>query len=110
MASLGTQFSSVSQSPGSHTGRRDECRKRLRERENEPMPLCTIKMFEGELTQAQAADLIRQVTEAIIPFVGEKLRDNTWVLQRILGIAMDARWASRCHRTSAGCRVRSCST
>jgi len=48
--------------------------------ENEPMPLCTIKMFEGELTQAQAADLIRQVTEAIIPFVGEKLRDNTWVL------------------------------
>ena len=44
------------------------------------MPLGTIKMFEGELTQAQAADLIRQVTEAIIPFVGEKLRDNTWVL------------------------------
>ena len=44
------------------------------------MPLCTIKMFEGELTEAQAADLIRQVTEAIIPFVGEKLRGNTWVL------------------------------
>ena len=44
------------------------------------MPLCTIKMFEGELTEAQAADLIRHVTEAIIPFVGEKLRGNTWVL------------------------------
>jgi phenylpyruvate tautomerase PptA (4-oxalocrotonate tautomerase family) len=44
------------------------------------MPLCTIKMFERELTQEQAADLIRKVTEAIIPFVGEKLRDNTWVL------------------------------
>ena len=44
------------------------------------MPLCTIKMFEGELTQAQAADLICQVTEAIIPFVGEELRDSTWVL------------------------------
>ena len=44
------------------------------------MPLCTIKVFEGDLTPAQAADLIRQVTEAMIPFVGEKLRDNTWVL------------------------------
>lgn len=44
------------------------------------MPLCTIKMFEGELTESQAADLIRHVTEAIIPFVGEKLPGNTWVL------------------------------
>ncbi len=49
------------------------------------MPLCTIKMFEGELTQAQAADLIRQVTETIIPFVGEELRDNTWVLIEEVG-------------------------
>jgi 4-oxalocrotonate tautomerase len=49
------------------------------------MPLCTIKMFEGELTPAQAAELIRQVTEAIIPFVGEKLRDNTWVLIEEIG-------------------------
>lgn len=44
------------------------------------MPLCTIKMFEGELTEAQATDLIRQVTEAIVPVVGEKLRGTTWVL------------------------------
>jgi len=44
------------------------------------MPLCTIKIFEGELTEAQAADLIHRVTEAIIPFVGEKFRGNTWVL------------------------------
>lgn len=44
------------------------------------MPICTIKMFERELTEAQAADLIRHVTEAIAPFVGEKLRGNTWVL------------------------------
>ena len=33
------------------------------------MLLCTIKMFEGELTEAQAADLIKRVMEAIIPFV-----------------------------------------
>ena len=44
------------------------------------MPLCTIKMSEGELTEAQAADLIHRVTEAFIPFIGEKLRGNTWVL------------------------------
>jgi len=44
------------------------------------MPLCTIKTFEGEFTVSQAVDLIHRVTEAIIPFVGEKLRGNTWVL------------------------------
>ena len=44
------------------------------------MPLVTIKLFEDELSDAQAKDLIRRVTEAVIPFVGEKLRDNTWVL------------------------------
>ena len=44
------------------------------------MPLVTIKVFEDELSDLQSQDLIRQVTEAIIPFVGEKLRGNTWVL------------------------------
>ena len=44
------------------------------------MPLCTIKVFEGELKESRAAELIHRATEAIIPFVGEKLRGNTWVL------------------------------
>ncbi len=44
------------------------------------MPLVTIKTFEGEQTGSQAADLIHDVTEAVIPFVSEKLRENTWVL------------------------------
>jgi 4-oxalocrotonate tautomerase len=44
------------------------------------MPLITIKMFEGELTGSQTANLIRDVTDAVIPFVTEKLRENTWVL------------------------------
>jgi len=44
------------------------------------MPLVTIKVFEEELSDSQSQDLIRKVTEAIIPFVGEKLRANTWVL------------------------------
>jgi len=44
------------------------------------MPLVTIKVFEDELSSSQRQHLIRDVTEAIIPFVGEKLRTNTWVL------------------------------
>lgn len=44
------------------------------------MPLITVKVFEGELTQQQAADIIQGITEAVIPFVGERLREATWVL------------------------------
>jgi len=44
------------------------------------MPLVTIKVLEEELCDSQSQDLIRKVTEAIIPFVGEKLRANIWVL------------------------------
>jgi 4-oxalocrotonate tautomerase len=49
-------------------------------RKGETMPLITIKVFEDELSNSQAKDLIHKVTEAVIPFIGEKLRDNTWVL------------------------------
>ena len=44
------------------------------------MPLVTIKVLEDELSGSQTEELIRRVTEAVIPFVGEKLRGNTWVL------------------------------
>ncbi len=44
------------------------------------MPLITVKVFEGELTQQQTADIILRITEAVIPFVGERLREATWVL------------------------------
>jgi 4-oxalocrotonate tautomerase len=44
------------------------------------MPLVTIKVFRNELSDSQTKDLIHQVTEAVMPFVGEKLRDSTWVL------------------------------
>lgn len=44
------------------------------------MPLVTIKMFEAELSESQAKELIHAVTEAVIPFVGERLRQSTWVL------------------------------
>lgn len=44
------------------------------------MPLVAIKVFKDELSDSQAKELIYKVTEAVVPFVGEKLRDNTWVL------------------------------
>ena len=44
------------------------------------MPIITVKVFENELTEAQTAKLIHEITEAVIPFVGEALRTSTWVL------------------------------
>jgi 4-oxalocrotonate tautomerase len=44
------------------------------------MPLITVKVLEGELTQQQTADIIQGIAEAVIPFVGERLREATWVL------------------------------
>jgi phenylpyruvate tautomerase PptA (4-oxalocrotonate tautomerase family) len=35
------------------------------------MPLIPIMMFEGELSDSQAKDLIHEVTEAVVPFVGQ---------------------------------------
>jgi 4-oxalocrotonate tautomerase family enzyme len=44
------------------------------------MPIITVKVFEDELTETQTARLISDITEAVIPFVGEAVRANTWVL------------------------------
>jgi 4-oxalocrotonate tautomerase len=44
------------------------------------MPIITVKVFQDELTEAQTAKLIGDITNAVIPFVGEALRNNTWVL------------------------------
>lgn len=44
------------------------------------MPLITVKVFEGELTRGQTADMIEHITQAVIPYVGEVVRSNTWVL------------------------------
>lgn len=44
------------------------------------MPVITVKVFEGELTQDQTAEIIADITEAVIPYVGEVARANTWVL------------------------------
>jgi 4-oxalocrotonate tautomerase len=44
------------------------------------MPIITVKVFEGELNPAETAQLIHDLTEATIPYVGEVVRANTWVL------------------------------
>ena len=44
------------------------------------MPLITVKMFEGELTWGQTTEMIEDITQAMIPYVGEAVRSNTWVI------------------------------
>jgi phenylpyruvate tautomerase PptA (4-oxalocrotonate tautomerase family) len=49
-------------------------------RENFIMPIITVKVFEDELTKNRTAEIIADITEAVIPYVGEAVRANTWVL------------------------------
>jgi 4-oxalocrotonate tautomerase len=44
------------------------------------MPFVEIKVFEGELSDTQAQDLIRKVTDVVVSFAGESLRQATWVV------------------------------
>jgi phenylpyruvate tautomerase PptA (4-oxalocrotonate tautomerase family) len=44
------------------------------------MPIITVKVFEGEITKDQTAEIITDITDAVIPYVGEVVRANTWVL------------------------------
>ena len=44
------------------------------------MPIITVKVFEGELTGDQTAEMIEDITQAVIPYVGEVVRSNTWVI------------------------------
>ena len=49
------------------------------------MPFISIKVFEKELSAAQTASMIHDVTEAVIPYVGEGLRDSTWIVVEEVG-------------------------
>ena len=44
------------------------------------MPLVEIKAFEGELSKVQTQELIRKVTDVVVSFAGESLRQATWVV------------------------------
>lgn len=44
------------------------------------MPLVTIKGIEGVFTEAQKAEAIQKVTEAMVSVEGENMRGVTWVI------------------------------
>jgi len=44
------------------------------------MPFVEIKVFEGELSKQQSQELIGKVTDTIVSFAGENLRQATWVV------------------------------
>ena len=44
------------------------------------MPFAEVKVFQGELTEAQTQEVIQKVTEVVVGIVGENLRGATWVV------------------------------
>jgi len=44
------------------------------------MPLVEVSVFEDELSQDQAKELIAGITNAVCAVTSEKLRDVTWVV------------------------------
>ncbi|MFW6075298.1 MAG: tautomerase family protein [Chloroflexota bacterium] len=44
------------------------------------MPLVEVKVFENELSPEQTEDVIQQLTDVMVSFAGESLRDATWVI------------------------------
>jgi len=50
------------------------------EQEGGLIPLVEIKVFEDELSQTESQELIQTVTDVIVSFAGENLRQATWVV------------------------------
>ncbi len=44
------------------------------------MPFVEIKVFEGELSEAQTQEIIQHITDVMVSFAGESLRQATWVV------------------------------
>jgi 4-oxalocrotonate tautomerase len=44
------------------------------------MPLIEIKVLEGEFSPIQTRQLVRTITDAMVGFTGEPLRQATWVV------------------------------
>jgi len=44
------------------------------------MPFVEVKVFEGELTKAQTKEVIQKITDVMVSFSGESLRQATWVV------------------------------
>ena len=72
------------------------------------MPIVTVKVFEGELTKDRTAEIIADITEAVIPYVGEAVRANAWVLvdgsqERLLGLRRQCLGTRRSQADPAKC-------
>ena len=44
------------------------------------MPFVEIKVFQDELSETQTQEIIQQITDVIVSFAGEGLRQATWVV------------------------------
>jgi 4-oxalocrotonate tautomerase len=44
------------------------------------MPFVEIKVFEGELSEEQTQVMIQEITDVVVSFAGENLRQATWVV------------------------------
>ena len=44
------------------------------------MPFVEIKVFEDELSEEQKHEMIQKITEVVVSFAGENLRQATWVV------------------------------
>lgn len=44
------------------------------------MPFVEIKVFEGELSKEQTQEMIQEITEVVVSFASENLRQATWVV------------------------------
>lgn len=44
------------------------------------MPLVEVRVFEGELSEAKTREVIQKITDVMVSFAGENLRQATWVI------------------------------
>ena len=53
------------------------------------MPLVNVKLFKNEYSQEESEALIKKITDVIVSFSGEQLRDATWV---VIEEVKDGQW------------------
>ncbi|MCB0667285.1 MAG: 4-oxalocrotonate tautomerase family protein [Saprospiraceae bacterium] len=53
------------------------------------MPLVNVKLFKNEYSPEESEALIKKITDVIVSFSGEQLRDATWV---VIEEVKDGQW------------------
>lgn len=80
------------------------------EHQEEPVPLITVKVVEGVFTDAQKAEMITSLTDAMVAIEGEAMRPVTWVVVEDVksgqwGIGGDAMTTGAVRELAAGAPV-----